>query len=238
MSEQFDKLHERIAAEATGDFYCESEQVRSSLKCQKPCDSCWKKFAPVTQRATCSQNGHVWVGTGDERVVCDDCGIERKSILPPSSTVTAQKTDDEELANGVLKLTATVRYLVGIAERGEGRPMLDDETAEPFVLRYVQRLEQELHRARSATASASHVSVPCALAERLMSYARTYNLIDVAALKKLLEAAQFPESKVCPHAAPHVYCEVCPVSPCAIGLPDDGGGSGNRMHGSKGYGKP
>lgn len=80
-----------------------------------------------------------------------------QAYLTPSSTAAAQKTDDEELANGVLKLTATVRYLVGIAERGEGRPMLDDETAEPFVLRYVQRLEQELHKMRvpSATTFAS-----------------------------------------------------------------------------------
>jgi len=34
---------ERLAAEATGDFYCEGEQVRSSLKCQRPCDDCWKR---------------------------------------------------------------------------------------------------------------------------------------------------------------------------------------------------
>lgn len=34
---------ERLSAEATGDFYCEGEQVRSSLKCQRPCDDCWKR---------------------------------------------------------------------------------------------------------------------------------------------------------------------------------------------------
>lgn len=48
---------------------------------------------------------------------------------------------DTELAEGVLKLTKTVRYLVGIAERGEGRPMRADETAEQFVLGYVKKLE-------------------------------------------------------------------------------------------------
>jgi hypothetical protein len=53
-------------------------------------------------------------------------------------------TENEQLAEGVLRLVKTVRYLVGIAERGEGRPMLDDETAEAFVLRYVQRLEKAL----------------------------------------------------------------------------------------------
>jgi hypothetical protein len=26
----------------------------------------------------CGTRGHVWVGTGDERVVCDECGVERK----------------------------------------------------------------------------------------------------------------------------------------------------------------
>lgn len=61
--------------------------------------------------------------------------------------------ENEQLAEGVLRLTKTVRYLVGIAERGEGRPMLDDETAEQFVLRYVQRLENALAEARTAKAA-------------------------------------------------------------------------------------
>lgn len=33
----------------------------------------------ATRRTTCVQDGHVWVGTGDDRVVCDDCGLERGS---------------------------------------------------------------------------------------------------------------------------------------------------------------
>lgn len=39
-------------------------------------------------RKTCSQDGHVWVGTGDERVVCDDCGIEREQTTPSTSAPT------------------------------------------------------------------------------------------------------------------------------------------------------
>lgn len=58
---------------------------------------------------------------------------------------------DAELAQGVLTLTKTVRYLVGIAERGEGRAMGGDETAEQFVLRYVQRLEKAAPLSASMT---------------------------------------------------------------------------------------
>ncbi len=33
-------LELQMAAEATGDFYCAGEQLRSSLKCQRPCGEC------------------------------------------------------------------------------------------------------------------------------------------------------------------------------------------------------
>lgn len=42
----------------------------------------------------------------------------------------------------MLRLIKTIKYLVGIAERGEGRKIADDETPEQFVLGYVKRLEQ------------------------------------------------------------------------------------------------
>lgn len=45
-------------------------------------------------------------------------------------------------ADEAMRLIATVKYLRGIAERGEGRQMRDDETVEQFVLGYVKRLEQ------------------------------------------------------------------------------------------------
>ena len=39
------------------------------------------------------------------------------------------------------KTVATLTYIRGIAERGEGRPMRDDETLDQFLLGYVRRLE-------------------------------------------------------------------------------------------------
>ena len=44
----------------------------------------------------------------------------------------------------VLRLIDTIKYLVGIAERGEGRKARDDELPEQFVLGYVKRLEAAL----------------------------------------------------------------------------------------------
>lgn len=48
------------------------------------------------------------------------------------------------------RLLKTVKYLIGIAERGDGRAMRDDETTEQFVLGYVKRLESKLSTARAA----------------------------------------------------------------------------------------
>lgn len=44
----------------------------------------------------------------------------------------------------VLRLIETINYLVGIAERGEGRTIRDDETPEMFVLGYVKKVESAL----------------------------------------------------------------------------------------------
>jgi hypothetical protein len=49
----------------------------------------------------------------------------------------APKGDWEE----VQRLLKTIRYVQGIAERGEGRKMRDDETLEQFLLAYVKKLE-------------------------------------------------------------------------------------------------
>jgi len=50
----------------------------------------------------------------------------------------------DESAKGILKLTETIKYLIGIAERGEKRSIKDGETVESFVLGYVKKLEAEL----------------------------------------------------------------------------------------------
>ena len=41
------------------------------------------------------------------------------------------------------RVMKTLRYIQGIAERGEGRAMRDDETLEQFVLGYVKKLERQ-----------------------------------------------------------------------------------------------
>lgn len=53
-----------------------------------------------------------------------------------------------ELLNDLGKVTKTVKYLVGIAERGTGTDAPNDQTAESFVLAYVKRLEAENERLR------------------------------------------------------------------------------------------
>jgi len=53
-------------------------------------------------------------------------------------------------ANDILRLLETIKYVQGIAVRGEGRPQGDDETVEAFVLGYVKKLEariKEIERA-------------------------------------------------------------------------------------------
>jgi len=47
----------------------------------------------------------------------------------------------DELAEGVLKLTKTLRYIAGIVERGEGRKLADDECVDIVILNYVKKLE-------------------------------------------------------------------------------------------------
>lgn len=55
-------------------------------------------------------------------------------------------------ANDMLRLIETVKYLGGIAEKGEGRQQREDETTEQFVLGYVKRLESLTRVANCGTA--------------------------------------------------------------------------------------
>ncbi len=58
-----------------------------------------------------------------------------------------------EYAEWVQRLLATIKYVVGIAERGEGRQQRDDETTEQFVLGYVKRIESSLRNRPTCTNS-------------------------------------------------------------------------------------
>ena len=51
-----------------------------------------------------------------------------------------------ESATDLSRVLETVKYLSGIAERGEGRKIGESETVEQFVLGYVQKLETEAVR--------------------------------------------------------------------------------------------
>jgi hypothetical protein len=54
-----------------------------------------------------------------------------------------EQADAAEAWREVDKLCKTIRYLIGIAERGEGRKIADDEPIELFVLNYVKKLEAQ-----------------------------------------------------------------------------------------------
>jgi hypothetical protein len=55
-----------------------------------------------------------------------------------------------EAAIDILRLIETIKYIRGIAERGEGYTIPDDVTVEAFVLGYVKRLEREINSAIAA----------------------------------------------------------------------------------------
>lgn len=56
---------------------------------------------------------------------------------PPSAQSDATWTTEE-----CARVLKTLQYVIGIAERGAGRKMREDETVEAFVLSYVRRLER------------------------------------------------------------------------------------------------
>ena len=75
----------------------------------------------------------------------------------------------------VLRLIDTIKYLVGIAERGEGRKARDDELPEQFVLGYVKRLEAALAEPSEAVAWRHKVLGRIETAE---AFAKPYNWGD------------------------------------------------------------
>lgn len=83
-----------------------------------------------------------------------ECGLTghalraRLAVLEP--LVSALEAEQKKDAEDMLRLIETVKYLQGIAERGEGRVISADETVEAFVLGYVKNLEAENQRLREA----------------------------------------------------------------------------------------
>lgn len=74
-----------------------------------------------------------WQGEPNSRAKDDAIAICEAALAEP-----------EDEPSTVLRLIDTIKYLVGIAERGEGRKARDDELPEQFVLGYVKRLEAAL----------------------------------------------------------------------------------------------
>jgi uncharacterized small protein (DUF1192 family) len=83
---------------------------------------------------------------------------ELLQILQNTAEALGDERDELRVMNAELltdldRVLTTSRYLIGIAERGEGRPMAEDETAERFVLGYVKRLEAELAKCKASLAA-------------------------------------------------------------------------------------
>ena len=84
------------------------------------------------------------------------------------------------------RVMRTLHYLIGIAERGEGRTMRDDETAEAFVLAYVQKLE-----AVAAAAPAAPVAQPVSDADILNAIAANYHAAPAAPVARHVGDTRF-----------------------------------------------
>ena len=63
------------------------------------------------------------------------------------------KRENAEWAEDVRRLTKTIKYLCGIAVKGEGREINEDETVEQFVLSYVKKCEQQIDALTAENAS-------------------------------------------------------------------------------------
>jgi hypothetical protein len=60
-----------------------------------------------------------------------------------ADVITALEAEQKDTLRQVELVVKCVKYVVGIAARGEGREMREDESVESFVLGYVERLEAE-----------------------------------------------------------------------------------------------
>lgn len=92
------------------------------------------------------------------------CAVGR--ICDLKAELAQARTERDDHARDMLRLLATIKYLRGIAVRGEGREARDDETVEAFVLGYVKRIEAERDKYHDALI-ARHGGEPIALLSEL-----------------------------------------------------------------------
>jgi hypothetical protein len=95
----------------------------------------------IVRTANCNH----WLGMNESRrsyAMARDAQIalNRMQALTAAEAQPTERAWTLEECDRVMK---TLRYVQGIAERGEGRLMRDDETLEAFVLGYVKRLEAQ-----------------------------------------------------------------------------------------------
>ncbi len=117
----------------------------------------WKNGAYCAEQAEQEPMAWMWAcaecGTeaedGTDCRICSSCGYHKFYKAPKVATCvctakTQEKVKQEPVTTDLmdmLRLIETIKYLRGIAERGLGREIRDDETIEQFVLGYVKQLE-------------------------------------------------------------------------------------------------
>ena len=117
------------------------------------------------------------------RVPADHARDADLVLLAASKEITRLRAENTELLTDLDRVLTTLRYLIGIAERGAGRPMAEDETAESFVLGYVKRLEAELAEVLAANTD--------------MQNAFSKEALHVDSLQAELAALRKPDCRAC-----------------------------------------
>ena len=117
----------------------------SALALSKRCDAAIKELRQALAEPANSTTNLVEPKaasqTEQEPWVKTYCGGKPNYCTPVDETAKREHEPvwSTEECDRVMK---TLRYIQGIAERGEGRAMRDDETLEQFVLGYVKKLER------------------------------------------------------------------------------------------------
>ena len=72
-----------------------------------------------------------------------------KKVTEANKIIEAQAAEIADQLSWMDRLLKTIRYMEGIAAKGEGRELRDDELVEQFVLNYVKRIEAEIAELRA-----------------------------------------------------------------------------------------